>query len=93
MMSILGLLPPATAAALYVCTHYLGALPFAPTVEGSRNLLQKAIAENLIDSLDNLQDDRVWLFRGSEDEIVPETTMETLRLLYQRLALLWHSHH
>jgi hypothetical protein len=80
-------LPPATAAALYACTHYLGALPFIPTVEGSRTLLQKAQAEGLIDSLDNVRDDRVWLFHGAEDRIVPGSTMETLRLLYQGIGI------
>jgi hypothetical protein len=80
-------LPPATAAALYVCTHYLGALPFQPTVEGSVAVLQQARAQGLIDSLDNLRDDRVWLFHGSQDRVVPEQTMQTLRILYQRISI------
>jgi hypothetical protein len=71
-----------------VCTHYLGAYPpFAPTVEGSLAALQRARAEGLIDNWENMRNDRVWLFHGGRDRIVPERTMRTLHVLYQRLGI------
>ncbi|MBM1174569.1 hypothetical protein ACFSM9_12340 [Microvirga arabica] len=50
-------------------------------------MLQNAEAESLIDSLDDLRDDRVWLFRGNGDRIVPISSMEALRGLYQRIGI------
>jgi hypothetical protein len=80
------------AAATVACTHYYGSRYFGlrpppPRPEDSHALVRRAASESMIDDPSNLADDRVWLFHGHEDDIVPVTVMETLRDVYGSLGI------
>jgi poly(3-hydroxybutyrate) depolymerase len=80
---------PAGTAAVSVCSHYPGfpALPVSPSAQDSFDLVQKAFREGIADDPANLRDDRVWLFRGARDEVVPAATMQALADLYAALGV------
>jgi hypothetical protein len=80
------------SAALVACTHYLGdrfygLRPAPPKAEDSFKLIQEARRSQTIDDPGNLADDRVWLFRGMQDAIVPDRVVTTLKALYERLGI------
>jgi hypothetical protein len=80
------------SAAVIACTHYYGSRffglrPAAPKVEDSLDLVRAAASRRSIDSIDNLADDRVWLFHGKNDELVPEPIVEVLRRVYEGLGV------
>lgn len=64
-----------------------GPLPSAPDVERSVLAIDSARAESAIDDPANLADDRVWLFSGTLDRVVPATTVAVLAELYHRLGV------
>jgi hypothetical protein len=80
------------SAALVACTHYSGdrfwgLRPAPPRAEDSLALVAEAWRRGAIDDPANLADDRVWLFLGDRDEIVPEAAAESLRALYEALGV------
>ena len=82
----------ASPAALVGCTHYLGSRywglrPDPPVAADAFDLIQTAYRSGEIDDPQNLADDRVWLFRGSQDDVVPAAVSESLTALYQSLGI------
>ncbi len=80
------------SAALVACTHFsgerfYGLRPSAPKAQDAIAFVQKARREADIDDPANLADDRVWIFRGTADNIVPNTTGRALHALYQALGI------
>ena len=80
------------SAAVTACTHYYGSRffglrPAEPKAEDSLDLVRAASSRRSIDPSDNLADDRVWLFHGKNDEVVPEPVVEVLRRVYQGLGI------
>jgi hypothetical protein len=81
--------------ALGVCTRYArGAfdpfdlwLPDAPDAEEAIAAVRAEHAADRIDDPANLADDRVWLFLGDADGIVPLATMQALEGVYAGLGL------
>ena len=80
------------SAALVACTHYSGdrfwgLRPAPPRAEDSLALVAEARRRGDIDDPANLADDRVWLFLGDRDEIVPEAVAAALKELYEALGV------
>jgi hypothetical protein len=80
------------SAALVACTHYsgerfYGLRPSAPKVQDSIELMRKARRDGIIDDPGNLADDRVWIFHGSKDAIVPKSIVATLRAFYEAVGI------
>ncbi|MBD0271544.1 MAG: hypothetical protein ICV73_06400, partial [Acetobacteraceae bacterium] len=80
------------SAALVACTRYAGdrfwgLRPAAPRAEDALALVLKARRQGDIDDPANLNDDRVWLFRGAKDEVVPAAVAEALKGLYEALGV------
>ena len=78
------------SAALVACTHYSGdrfwgLRPAPPRAEDSLAHVLEARRRGAIDDPANLADDRVWLFRGEKDEVVPGAVAEALKALYEAL--------
>jgi poly(3-hydroxybutyrate) depolymerase len=78
------------SAALVACTRYSGdrywgLRPAPPRAEDSLALVAEAWRRGDIDDPANLADDRVWLFRGERDEIVPAEAAAALKGLYEAL--------
>ena len=49
--------------------------------------LMTANSEKLIDSLDNLKRDKVWLFHGQNDYVVSRKVVDAQKALYQKLGV------
>ncbi len=80
------------SAALVACTHYSGdrfwgLRPAPPRAEDSLALVAEARRRGDIDDPTNLADDRVWLFLGERDEIVPAASAAAVRDLYEALGV------
>lgn len=80
------------SAALVACTHYsgdrfLGLRLAPPRADDALALVTEARRRGAIDDPANLADDRVWLFLGAKDEVVPRAVVETLRALYEALGV------
>ncbi len=80
------------SAALVACTHYAGdrywgLRPAPPRAEDSLALVAEARRRGAIDDPANLADDRVWLFLGDKDEIVPRASAEAVRGVYDALGV------
>jgi hypothetical protein len=80
------------AAAVVVCTHYFGRRfwglrPDPPRAEDARQLIDAAYWAGAVDDAAHLADDRVWLFRGELDEVVPEAVAGSLADLYRLLGV------
>jgi poly(3-hydroxybutyrate) depolymerase len=80
------------AAAVVACTHYFGSRyyglrPDPPRAEEVRQLIDAAHRAGETDDPAHLAGDRVWLFRGELDEVVPEAIAETLAELYRLLGI------
>jgi poly(3-hydroxybutyrate) depolymerase len=80
------------AAAVVACTHYFGSRfwglrPDPPRAEDARQLIDVAHRTGEIDDPAHLADDRVWLFRGELDEVVPEPVAGSLADLYRLLGV------
>lgn len=81
-----------TSAAVVACTLYFGSRfwglrPDPPRAEDVRQLINAAFQAGDIDDPENLADDRVWLFRGELDEVVPSAVADALADLYRRLGV------
>ena len=88
-----------TLTALSVCTRVArgtvegwadwwgGALPEAPTVERAITVTDVTRAGAGIDDPANLADDRVWLFHGTRDTVVPTATGAVLAEYYRRAGV------
>ncbi len=87
-----------TLTALSVCTRvarasieawsgWLGAPPEVPDVEKSITVTDVARARAAIDDPANLADDRVWLFSGTRDTVVPPAVGAVLADYYRRLGV------
>ena len=80
------------SAAVVGCTHYLGdrfwGLPTRPpAAEDARQLIIAAYGAGEIDDPANLANDRVWLFRGELDKVVPPGVAASLGELYGHLGI------
>jgi hypothetical protein len=80
------------SAATVACTHtfgdrYFGLKPAPPRAENSVAFVRDASRRHVIDDPANLADDRVWLFRGSLDKVVPEHTAQALEQAYRSLRV------
>jgi hypothetical protein len=80
------------SAAVIACTHYFGnrfygLRPSSPTLEASVDFVKMARREQAIDDPANLLDDRVWLFLGRNDDVVPNAVVRVLKDLYQYLGI------
>ncbi len=81
--------------ALGVCTRYARGmldpfdlwLPDAPDAEEAIAAVRAEHAADRIDDPANLADDRVWLFQGGADGIVPPATMQALEGVYAGFGL------
>jgi len=90
------------SAATVACTHYFGSSyfglrPSTPRAESSLEAIRQARRRRAIDDPANLADDRVWLFHGEHDEIVPEPVARSLEEVYRALGVLdlqadWNDH-
>jgi hypothetical protein len=80
------------SAAVIACTHYFGSRfyglrPSPPTVAASIDVVRRARREGAIDDPANLADDRVWLFLGRNDDVVPSAVVGVLEDLYRSLGI------
>jgi poly(3-hydroxybutyrate) depolymerase len=80
------------SAAVVACTHYLGSRfwgirPNPPRADDVRRLIDAARQAGDIDDPAHLADDRVWLFRGELDEVVPAAVADALADLYRDLGV------
>lgn len=80
------------SAAVVGCTHYLGdrfwGLPTRPPApEDVQQLVVAAYHAGEIDDPANLMDDRVWLFRGDLDKVVPRAVADSVGDLYRLLGV------
>jgi poly(3-hydroxybutyrate) depolymerase len=80
------------SAALVVCTHFsgerfFGLRPAAPKAQDSVELMRKAARDGTIDDPGNLADDRVWIFHGTKDDLVPKGVVATLKALYEAAGI------
>jgi poly(3-hydroxybutyrate) depolymerase len=87
------------SAALVACTHYWGdrfwgLRPSPPDASDSVDLIEEAFDDGDLDDPHLLSDDRVWLFRGEHDDLVPEGVAEALEGVYRHWVedLEVHSH-
>ena len=64
-----------------------GCAPPPPRAEDALALVAEARRRGDIDDPANLADDRVWLFLGEKDEIVPGAVAAALRELYEALGV------
>lgn len=81
-----------TSAAVVACTHYFGTRfwglrPNPPRVEDVERLIIATHDAGDIDDPAFLAEDRVWLFRGQLDEVVPAAVADALADLYRRLGI------
>lgn len=87
-----------TITAISVCTRlgrdsvegwaaWWGLPPQAPDVEHSIAQIDLARASAAIDDPANLANDRVWLFSGARDTVVPAATMAALAAFYRRAGV------
>ena len=81
-----------TSAAVVACTHTLGSRfwglrPKPPTANDVHQLIDATYKDGEIDDPANLANDRVWLFRGELDAVVPEAVAGSLADLYSRLGV------
>jgi hypothetical protein len=79
-------------AAVVACTHYFGSRfwglrPDPPRAEDARQLIDAAYRSGEIDDPALLEGDRVWLFRGELDEVVPTAVANSLADLYRLLGI------
>lgn len=80
------------SAAVIACTHfygdrYLGLRPSQPKIADSLSLIEEARSKGTIDDPSNLADDRVFLFHGSKDDVVPGEIVQLVRELYEKFGL------
>ncbi len=82
-------------AALAVCTNLGGndfsqagwRFPAEPDARESQRLAKQAYADGAIDDPANLATSKVWLFHGTNDDLVPGSTMDQLKAFYQLMGV------
>ena len=92
---IVAFIPRRVVASLAVCTHFGRSdlkqagwkFPDKPDANDLRQAAVRARAEGKIDDPVNLAHSRVWLFHGTEDTGVPQSTMQELRSFYQLIGV------
>jgi len=70
-----------------VWADWWGPLPLAPEIERLVAVTDVARARADIDDPANLADDRVWLFSGTRDTVVPPGTVAVLAAYYRRFGV------
>lgn len=80
------------SAAVVACTNTLGdrfwgLRPEPPAAEEARQLIDAAHSSDEIDDPVYLAGDRVWLFRGELDAVIPEAVANSLAELYRHLGV------
>ncbi len=80
------------SAAVVACTNTLGnrfwgLRPEPPAAENALQLIDAAYLADEIDNPAHLADDRVWIFRGALDDVVPEAVVESVGNLYLLLGV------
>jgi poly(3-hydroxybutyrate) depolymerase len=80
------------SAALVGCSRFWGdrfwgLRPAPPDAARSVALIRQASRRGAIDDPENLSTDRVWLFHGEVDEMVPEVIVEALEGVYRQLGV------
>ncbi len=80
------------SAALVACTHYLrdrfwGLRAHPPRAKDAKQLIDTAHRARSIDDPAGLANDRVWLFRGKFDKVVPAAVADSLADLYRLLGV------
>lgn len=80
------------SAAVVACTHtygnrFWGLRPKPPLPEEVHQLIDATYRAGGIDDPANLAGDRVWLFRGQLDAVVPDAVAGSLADLYSRLGV------
>jgi poly(3-hydroxybutyrate) depolymerase len=81
-----------SSAAVVACTnylgdHYWGLRPRPPNAADAQQLIADSFRSGEIDDPVNLADDRVWLFRGDLDAVVPAGVADSLAALYRLLGV------
>lgn len=66
--------------------HCLNKADSKPDLTAATHYLQAQQQAAGIDDLNNLKDDKVWLFHGTEDETVASTVSDALKAQYQTLV-------
>lgn len=88
--SFLGAAPKAQDAAI-LGSLFIGMQPLtkrtAPNPERLSKLAVQNSAEGKIDPLDNLKDDRLYIFTGSKDSVVDSKVVATTRAFYEALGV------
>lgn len=75
-----------TLNALYVCMNPL--VPStAPDPEKLARVARETASQGLIDPIENLRDDRVYIFTGSADSVVYSSVVNTTRRFYELLGV------
>ena len=75
-----------TLNALYVCMNPL--IPqAAPNPDKLADVARDTAAQGLIDGVDNLARQRVYIFTGSEDAVVSSSVVDTTRRFYELLGV------
>lgn len=80
--------------AVYVCSHQASAIPVfgglqpflgPPNPEKSVAATRIEAANGAIDALENMRNDRVWLFSGTHDTLVPQSVVDALHAYYTEI--------
>jgi hypothetical protein len=76
--------PPMLAAVL-ICSHLSEQMPFLGPPSANKPIADtKAAAQaRKIDATTNLKDDKVWLFSGAKDTLVPQSVVTALETYYK----------
>jgi hypothetical protein len=61
--------------------------PAAPNANDSLDFIERAQVEGTIDDRTSIAKHKVWLFHGGEDRVVPRSTVEALKGVYEGLGL------
>jgi hypothetical protein len=80
------------SAALVACSRFWGdrfwgLRPAPPDAARSVALIRQASRRGVIDDPRNMSTDRVWLFHGEADDLVPEVIVEALEGVYRQLGI------
>ena len=82
-------------AATAVCTHFESNdfqqagwhFPTAPNAKESQKTAVNAHQAGIIDNPANLKTSRVWIFHGSRDTLVPQSTIKEMKAFYQLMGI------
>src|SRR4051812_26945895 len=82
-------------ASLAVCTslgrndfkQFGWQFPDKPDARESQRLVKQAYNEGTIDDPAHLATSKVWLFHGNDDDLVPRSTMDQVKVFYQLMGV------